>query len=91
MEHDRALPSGLFLPRHSVCREREASPADKFGTALETASTSGDTATFKPVPFNTLVDSPMIAGAYFERLDLDPNGVAPVHFDIVADKPGEFW
>jgi predicted metalloprotease with PDZ domain len=61
----------------------------KFGTALETASTSGDTTTFKAVSFNTLVDSPMIAGANFERLDLDPNGIAPVHFDIVADKPNQ--
>jgi predicted metalloprotease with PDZ domain len=61
----------------------------KFGTALETASASGDTTTFKPAPFNTLVDSPMIAGANFERLDLDPNGAAPVHFDIVADKPNQ--
>lgn len=61
----------------------------KFGTALETASTSGDTTTFKPVPFNTLVDSPMIAGANFERLDLDPNGTVPVHFDIVADRPNQ--
>jgi predicted metalloprotease with PDZ domain len=61
----------------------------KFGTALETASASGDTTTFKPAPFNTLVDSPMIAGANFERLDLDPNGAAAVHFDIVADKPNQ--
>ena len=61
----------------------------KFGTALETASTSGDMVTFKPVGFNTLVDSPMIAGANFERLDLDPGSAAPVHFDIVADKPNQ--
>jgi predicted metalloprotease with PDZ domain len=61
----------------------------KFGTALETASTSGDTTTFKSVPFNTLVDSPMIAGVNFERLDLDPNSAASVHFDIVADKPNQ--
>ncbi|MHB8285543.1 MAG: M61 family metallopeptidase, partial [Caulobacteraceae bacterium] len=59
----------------------------KFGTALETATTAGDTVTFKPTTFNTLVDSPMFAGRYFERLDLDPNGVAPVHMDVVADRP----
>jgi predicted metalloprotease with PDZ domain len=59
----------------------------QFGTALETASTKGDTTTFKTAPFNTLVDSPMIAGANFERLDLDPGAAAAVHFDIVADKP----
>jgi predicted metalloprotease with PDZ domain len=59
----------------------------KFGTALETATTAGDATTFKPVTFNTLVDSPMFAGRYFERVDLDPGGVVPVHLDIVADRP----
>ena len=43
--------------------------------------------TFKPVPLNTLVDSPILAGRYFERLDLDPGGVVPVHLDMAADKP----
>jgi predicted metalloprotease with PDZ domain len=62
----------------------------QFGTALETASQSGDTTTFKPVPFNTLVDSPMYAGLYFKRVDLNPGGKAPVHLDIVADAPKYF-
>ncbi|HET6632258.1 MAG TPA: peptidase M61 [Rhodanobacteraceae bacterium] len=59
----------------------------QFGTALETASHSGDTTVFKPVGFNTLVDSPMYAGKYFKRVDLNPDGKAPVHLDIVADAP----
>ncbi|HET7359468.1 MAG TPA: peptidase M61 [Rhodanobacteraceae bacterium] len=62
----------------------------QFGTALETASRSGDTTTFEPVPFNTLVDSPMYAGLYFKRVDLNPGGKAPVHLDIVADAPKYF-
>src|SRR5574337_1995978 len=59
----------------------------QLGTALETASQSGDTVTFKPVTFNTLVDSPIYAGRYFKRVDLDPDGKVPVHLDIVADAP----
>jgi predicted metalloprotease with PDZ domain len=59
----------------------------KFGTALETASSGGSTTTFKTVPYNTLVDSPMFAGKYFERVDLDPSGQTQVHMDIVADQP----
>jgi predicted metalloprotease with PDZ domain len=59
-----------------------------YGTALEPAGPAVDgTTTFKPTPFNTLVDSPMFAGRYFERLDLDPGGPAPVHLDVVADSP----
>ena len=59
----------------------------QFGTALEKASQSGDTVTFKPVTFNTLVDSPMYAGKYFKRVDLAPGAKVPVHLDLVADAP----
>jgi predicted metalloprotease with PDZ domain len=59
----------------------------QLGTALETASQSGDTTTFKPVTFNNLVDSPIYAGQYFKRVDLNPGDKAPVHLDIVADTP----
>ena len=59
----------------------------QLGTALETASQSADTTTFKPVTFNNLVDSPIYAGKYFKRVDLNPGGDAPVHLDIVADAP----
>jgi predicted metalloprotease with PDZ domain len=59
----------------------------RFGTALEKASQSGDTVTFKPTTFNTLVDSPIYAGKYFKRVDLDPGAKTPVHLDVFADAP----
>jgi predicted metalloprotease with PDZ domain len=59
----------------------------QFGTALETLSQSGDTASFKAVTYNTLVDSPMYAGRYLKRIDLDPGAAAPVHLDVFADAP----
>jgi len=61
----------------------------QFGTALETASQSGDNTTFKPVTFNNLVDSPVYAGQYFKRVDLNPGDKAPVHLDVFADEPGD--
>ena len=57
----------------------------KFATALETASGGADAPRFKPVTLNTLVDSPLIAGRYFSRLDLAPNDKVPVHLNVVAD------
>ncbi|MCU1281663.1 MAG: hypothetical protein JWM53_5209 [bacterium] len=55
----------------------------KHGSALEDAKTSGDTVELKPVTLETLVDSPVIAGAYFRSL---PLGGEPAHaLDIVAD------
>ena len=59
----------------------------QLGTALETALRSGDTVHFKPVTFNTLVDSPIYAGRYFKRVDLSPGSKVPVHLDIIADAP----
>lgn len=57
----------------------------KFGTALQVASQSGATTQFKPVTFNNLVDSPLIAGEYFNRVDLDPGAKVPVHLNVIGD------
>ncbi len=61
----------------------------RFGTALEQVSRTGDAITFKPTTYNTLVDSPIYAGKYFQRVDLDPGAKVPVHLDLVADAPGD--
>ena len=57
----------------------------KFGTALPVAKTNGSSVEFKTVSLTTLVDSPVLAGRHFRRIDLSP-GVAAAHYlDIVAD------
>jgi predicted metalloprotease with PDZ domain len=56
------------------------------GTALEVAATSGNTVTYKPINYDDLVDSPVYAGQYFRRIDLDPGGPVQVHLNIVADE-----
>jgi predicted metalloprotease with PDZ domain len=61
----------------------------KFGSALETAKQSGDSVEFKPVTLETLVDSPVVAGAFFRSIALD-TGVTPAHvLDIVADSESD--
>ncbi|HJR15107.1 MAG TPA: peptidase M61 [Rhodanobacteraceae bacterium] len=59
----------------------------KFGSALEVASTEGNTVIFKPIDYMNLVDSPIYAGKYFKRLDISSKHSPPVHMDIVADEP----
>jgi predicted metalloprotease with PDZ domain len=56
------------------------------GSALEPQSVDGATTRFKPVSLETLVDSPVYAGKFSARLDLDPGGPAPVHMDLFADR-----
>jgi predicted metalloprotease with PDZ domain len=57
----------------------------KFGTALPQARESPGVLEFSPVSLETLVDSPLIAGAHFRTVDLSP-GAKPSHsLHIVAD------
>lgn len=59
----------------------------KAGTALDVASTNGDTVVYQPVAFDILADSPVYAGRYFKQIDLTPPGKAPVRLNVVADAP----
>lgn len=58
----------------------------QYASALATVEHSGGSTTFKSVSFNTLVDSPVIAGKYFREIDLTPAG-SSVHryLDMVGD------
>ena len=61
-------------------------PGWKFGTALTVAKTAGDQVDFAPVSLTTLVDSPLIAGVHYRRVELTKPGETPVHvMDLVAD------
>ncbi len=70
----------MFLPTLVI-------PADwQYGSALQTDKRDGRRITFKPVPFNTLVDSPVIAGKFFRQIELTSPG-SSVHrwLDMVGD------
>ena len=81
-------PAGYFSRRIEIESSVMLPKGWQYGTALQASGTNGDgSVTFAPVTFNTLADSPMLAGRYFERLDLDPGAKVPVHLDVVADRP----
>ncbi|MGH8122847.1 MAG: M61 family metallopeptidase, partial [Rudaea sp.] len=80
-------PAGYFSRGITFAPSVTLAHGWQLGTALETSSQSGDTIAFKPVTFNTLVDSPIYAGQYFKRVDLTSTDKIPVHLDIVADAP----
>jgi predicted metalloprotease with PDZ domain len=57
----------------------------KFGTALPVVRQSGDVVTFATTSLVILIDSPVLAGAYFKTIDLTP-GQKPAHFlHLAAD------
>jgi predicted metalloprotease with PDZ domain len=80
-------PAGYFARQIMVEASVRLPDGWQLATGLETASTQGATTTFKPVSFETLVDSPIFAGRYFKRFDLDPNGAVPVRLNVMADEP----
>jgi predicted metalloprotease with PDZ domain len=80
-------PAGYFSRDITVEPSVKLPTGFTGATALETASSAGDVTTYKPTPFNTLIDSPMIAGRYYRRYDLDPGGPARVSLDVIADRP----
>jgi predicted metalloprotease with PDZ domain len=80
-------PAGYFVRQITVEPSVRLPDNWQFATALEIASTSGPVTTFKPVSLETLVDSPMFAGRYAKRVDLDASGPAPVRLNVFADRP----
>jgi predicted metalloprotease with PDZ domain len=58
----------------------------KLGTALPVENEAGNRVSFKPIPLDLLVDSPVITGEFYRSIDLTPPG-EPIHheIDIAAD------
>lgn len=78
-------PAGHYTSRITIEPSVKLPAGWKFASALETAAQEGDTVRFKPVSFENLVDSPVMAGKYFTRVDLAPGQKVPVHLNIVGD------
>ena len=80
-------PAGYFV-RQIPVQASITLPANwQFASALEPMSATGSRTAFKQVNLETLIDSPVYAGRYSSRLDLDPSGNVPVHLDLFADTP----
>ena len=57
----------------------------KYGTALPVGSVNGETIQFQPVSLTTLVDSPVLTGAYMRTFDLSPGQKPEHHIHIAAE------
>jgi len=78
-------PAGYFDRQITIAPSVRLPEGWQVATALEVATNKGGLTKFNPVSLETLVDSPIFAGQYFKRLDLNPGGDFPVHLNIVAD------
>lgn len=59
----------------------------KFAGALDVAKQTDNVIEFKPVNMVDLIDSPIYAGKYLARYDLNPGSATPVYFDVFGDAP----
>ncbi|HEY8617764.1 peptidase M61 [Phenylobacterium sp.] len=80
-------PAGYFVRRIPVEAAIKLPDGWGYGVALDVDRTEGGWVRFKRTDFETLMDSPMFAGRYFQRYDLDTSGKSPVRLNIVADRP----
>lgn len=78
-------PAGHTTRRITVQPSLTLPEGWQCGSALEAVERKGDTVQFKPLDLETMVDSPLFAGRYFKRYDLDPGAKVPVHLNVVAD------
>ncbi len=75
-------PAGFFVRRILVDPSLKIPQGWKAATALEPLGTEGTTIRYKPVAFDTLVDSPVFAGRNVRTEELAPG----VRLNIVADR-----
>jgi predicted metalloprotease with PDZ domain len=87
--HVTLYPAGYYARRIMVEPSIRLPAGFTAATALETAGQTDDVTTFKPVDFESLVDSPLIAGLNYRRYDLDPGGPARVSLDVISDRPDQ--
>lgn len=79
-------PAGTPAQQLSYAARIELPEGWKFGTSLPVENQSGNTAAFKSVSLDMLVDAPIIAGQYYRAIDITPAG-EPIHheLDLAAD------
>jgi predicted metalloprotease with PDZ domain len=57
----------------------------KYGGSLETNHTGGGTTVFKQVTLTTLIDSPVLCGKYFRRIDISAEPSVPHAINLASD------
>jgi predicted metalloprotease with PDZ domain len=78
-------PAGYFARGIDVDASVKLPPGWQQATALESSGADAGVTRFRTVSFETLVDSPLIAGQHFRKLELDPGGRSRVTLNVVAD------
>ena len=87
-------PAGYYDSGIQVAADLTLPAGWDCATALERVSSAttepgAEKVNFRPTSLETLIDSPVLAGKYARRIDLDPGAKRHVYLDVVADDPQE--
>jgi predicted metalloprotease with PDZ domain len=80
-------PAGFYARQIPVTARLTLPSGWQSATALQSEGTQGATVGYRQTTLETLVDSPVYAGRYASRLDLDPGSATPVHLNLFGDRP----
>ncbi len=81
-------PAGWFVRDIAVQATLRLPGGFQAATSLATAAAGpGASLSFRPVPLDTLVDSPVYAGRYVRRFPLSEGGAPEITLDVMADDP----
>jgi predicted metalloprotease with PDZ domain len=81
-------PAGHYASAITVQASLTLPAGWQQASALPIAERSGPTIDYRPVTLETLVDSPVFAGVYLKRIELDPPGTPnPVALNLLGDDP----
>jgi predicted metalloprotease with PDZ domain len=91
LQWEKALlyPAGHYVRQIPVDASIQLPASWQFAAALRGAQREGDTVRFERTDLETLVDSPLFAGAHYRRVDLDTDPESPVRLNIFADAAAE--
>jgi len=76
-------PAGYFVRNIKITPSVTLPAGWTAATSLDVANRAGNRITYRPVSFETLVDSPMFAGVHYRKETLAPD----VNLHIFADRP----
>ncbi|HVY83839.1 MAG TPA: peptidase M61 [Caulobacterales bacterium] len=82
-------PAGYYANRINVATRVTLPAGWSYAAALGHGTATSAPVTFAPTDLATLVDSPLFAGRYARRVDLDPRGRSPVFLNLFGDRPDQ--
>jgi predicted metalloprotease with PDZ domain len=80
-------PAGHYVRQIPVTASLTVPGGWQSASALEVQATQGAQTRYRQTSLETLVDSPVYAGRYANRVDLDPGSATPVHLNLFAGQP----